>query len=650
MREPNSRRVTLVTNELRGLLPVGGMGTATTFLALALARMGHSVEVLLAWQSASSIDPYWGSLYKRAGVHVRSAPQSDERVDSWHFGVMRSVELALRADPPDVVIAHDLDAPAYSALRLRQAGVAFDNSLFVVFCHGTKRWILDMSRKVGAKDPRGSLAVAGLERASVELADVVVSPSAYLVGWMRDQGWRLPQQTLVIPYFTRSGATGEGTPEPARAEAGDHVNRLVFFGRFEEKKGLRSFVTALNALEPDLLEGLELEFLGKATATWTRERVEGLLSETTTRRLRGVSFETQLDQPEALARLSRPGTLAVMPSFGDNSPNTVYECLERGIPFIAGDAGGIPELIAPADRSRVLFEPTADGTEAALRRVLAGENDLRPALPAFDSAVSNERWAKVIAMRPHPRPHVVDGRVDVIVVSRSSRKPLSGCLSALERQSYTDLGVIVSDGASVEAARAAGLQAGSAPYVVFLDEEDALESDLVETLVRAQRATGADVVSCALRLTGDHNERTLHFFSGEPGGLGVLANDYGNVALFRRSLFEDQTRDRPAEGDPDWPLLARLSVSGARIVSVPVPLVTRRARPGTIERHPGDALLVLQHFESGLPAPVRSMALLAAGVAATPPPRATDRALRHERLSEVARRALRRLFRGRRST
>src|SRR2546423_3904838 len=321
MSAPGPRRITLVTNELRGLVPVGGMGTATTFLALALARMGHSVEILLAWQSAAEVQPYWASVYERAGVRVRAVPESGERVDSWHFGVMRNVELALRADPPDVVIAHDLDAPAYSALRLRQAGLGLEDTLFVVFCHGTKRWILDMSRKTDTKDVVELLRVSGLERASVELADVVVSPSAYLLDWMRGQGWRLPNRTLVIPYFTRSGATGEPVPMPA-VVGEERLERLAFFCRYEEKKGLSSFIAALNALEPELLEGRELEFVGKATATLPRERVQREISSATKRAVRRLSFVTELDQPEALARLNRPATLAVIPSLGDNSPNT----------------------------------------------------------------------------------------------------------------------------------------------------------------------------------------------------------------------------------------------------------------------------------------------------------------------------------------
>src|SRR5205823_6548257 len=153
-----------------------------------------------------------------------------------------------------------------------------------------------------------------------------------------------------------------------------------------------------------------------------------------------------------------------------NSPNTVYECLEHRIPFIASDAGGIPELVAPDDRARVLFPPTAEGVEEALRRELS--NDLLlPARPAFDAKRSFAAWAKVIETElPSSRSEPSSGPpVDVVVVARPTSRGTSARLrAALDRQSYADFTVIECDGPSVERARTSGLQEGDAPYVVFL--------------------------------------------------------------------------------------------------------------------------------------------------------------------------------------
>src|SRR5207249_2233609 len=143
--------------------------------------------------------------------------------------------------------------------------------------------------------------------------------------------------------------------------------------------------------EPDVA----VEFVGKTTATWPRERIEAILPA-----LPSVRFETELDRHDALAHLSRPGTLVVLPSLQENSPNVVYECLEHGIPFIASDVGGVAELVAPDDRARVLFEPTAAGLESALQRIIESGIVPAPVRPAVEQGASTARWNEVVGLRP----------------------------------------------------------------------------------------------------------------------------------------------------------------------------------------------------------------------------------------------------------
>jgi glycosyltransferase involved in cell wall biosynthesis len=560
--------------------------------------MGHSVEILLGvMHRPESIDPQWRELYESHGIRIRPVPPNEEAVAPAHFERTYGVAHALQAEPPDVVVVHDLGAPAYAALRLRQLTGMLADTLFVVFCHGTRRWVLEMSRRLHVGDLEHVLALAALERMSLELADVVVSPSAYLVDWMRGQGWRLPERTLVIPYLTRSAALGE--PPPTPAANGARLQRIAFFGRLEEKKGLTLLAAALNRLQPQLLDGIELEFVGRQTPTWPPERVEQLLSPETRAALGGISFAGNLDQAEALERLKRAGTLAVTPSLGDNSPNTVYECIEHGIPLIASDDGGIPELVAADDRARVLFEPTPEGMADALRRVIAEEGVLRPARAAFSGNASAQAWAELLELRPeHASATRDETDVDVVIGHRGSRE-------ALERQTWPRVHV------HVAGTRAEGLAKGIAPYVVFLDEEDVPDPQLIEALLDAQARSGADVVSCGVR-----DGMGLRLFSGEPGGLGVLSNDYGAVALFRRDVLTGSAPAWPTDHDPDWQLLARLAAAGANIVSIPEPLVTRARAVGTVEDDPGDALLVVHELERTLPRPLRGTARLAAGLAA----------------------------------
>jgi glycosyltransferase involved in cell wall biosynthesis len=596
------RRVTLVADELLGLQG-GGLGTATTFLAAALARMGHRTEVLYVGDPTARPDePEWAEFYEQAGVGLRVLPRSDERVEPSYFARIRDVDHALQNDPPDVVVTQDLAAPAYVALRRRQLGLGYSTTSFVVYCHGTRRWIADASRKTRVLP--GAHAVTVLERASIELADCAVSPSAYMVSWMRDQGWRLPKKTLVIPLLTRSGATRDAPYEAPSADG--RVERLAFFGRLEERKGVTPFVAGLNALDPTLLEDREIAFVGMP---WTiaPANIQNTLSSELRESVGALSFKTNLSHDQALAFLSEPRTVAVMPSLEDNSPATVYECLERRIPFIASRAGGTAELIAAGDQQRVLFDPTAAGVADALRRVLESSAPFEPARPSFSSTDAYERWADVIATtQPTQTANGAAADVDVLIVPPDSFE-----------------------------AREEALRGARATWVLFLHEDDVPDDRLVEVLVRAQAASGADVVTCGLELLDGEGVHVRRFFLGDPGALGVLANEYGSVGLIRRSLL-DQSAFRAA-ADPDWLLLAGLSLAGATIVSVPETLVRRHARAADLGPQSQDALIVAQQFERQLPDALRGLPRLAASLAGRQAVVRPNRTIVRRALTRVAR-------------
>jgi hypothetical protein len=424
-----ARRVTVIAHELRGSHPRGDTGTATACLALALARLGHSVEILLRQQGPGVIDREWDDIYRGAGIRIRPVAEPGDPVQPGYFAQTHGVMLGLQADPPDVVIAQDFGAPAYSALRLRQAGVAFAETLFVICCHATRSHVADLSPSVSSGDLETELGLAVLEQAAVELADVVVSPKAELVEGLNERGWQLPERTLVVPYSS-----------------------------------------------------------------------------------------------------------------------------------------------------------------------------------AHEADASSARWSEIVDMQPRrggSATRSADEHVEVVVVRRESQTALLRCVAALEEQTHPNVDVIVAD------TRLAGLDQGSAPYVVFLDVADDPDPRLIATLLAACRTTGADVATCGLRLADK-----LHFFAGEPRGLGAISNVYGNVALFDRHVLDDLGDTARGVVDPDWPLLARLAANRAAIVSIPLPLVQRRAAPGTAQNDPAGALEVAKQLERLLPNALRGMARVAAGLAA----------------------------------
>ena len=114
-------------------------------------------------------------------------------------------------------------------------------------------------------------------------------------------------------------------------------------------------------------------------------------------RLAGVLFHGALDQAGARSYLEGPGRVAIVPSYLDNSPNVIYECIEDRISFLASRAGGSGELLAESDRDATLFDPDPRSLAAILRPFVSERRKPVPAMPSYDGVSS------LAACRPSPR-------------------------------------------------------------------------------------------------------------------------------------------------------------------------------------------------------------------------------------------------------
>ncbi len=398
-------RVCVASYEVVGPTKNGGIGTAATSLAELLGAAGHDVTLLYTgWHALDDASRYrWTRHYEQRNVRFRELGDGESpEVDTPHFNQARAYQayrwLAARdgESPFDVVHFPECQGHGYYALLARRLGLGFRDTTFVVGGHSPTRWVYEANRWV--VDTAHRLVDDFLERRCVELADVVVSPSAYLLAWMDRRGWKLPERHFVQHYATSSAVTGSangseehtaprivsmpegpGTeaardfgyepesaiPAPSSRESVDDdatrgVQEVVFFGRLETRKGLEVFCDALDLLAegskpPDFgvcFMGSETPIQGVPAGEYIRERA---------RRWPWRSrVESDRNQLEAVTYIRQRGRLAVMPSPVDNSPNTVLEALGLGIPFITSRGGGIPELIHPLDLERATYAPTDD--------------------------------------------------------------------------------------------------------------------------------------------------------------------------------------------------------------------------------------------------------------------------------------------------
>jgi GT2 family glycosyltransferase/glycosyltransferase involved in cell wall biosynthesis len=653
-------RVCIASADLVGPVRNGGVGTAFSALATALADAGHEVTLLYLGgdfcENGRLSD--WIEHYRRRGIEFVPLPLPELPRLQAPFHVARSqqtYEWLKRNDRFDVIHFSEWLGHGYFSLLARRQGLCFADSLLCVDTHGPSLWHkMNNADLIHLTD---DVELDFMERQSVALADVLLSPSRYLVRWMREQHWTLPEQVFVQPYVMPDAARRRPAPE-GRPRS---VQELVFFGRLEVRKGLILFCDALDRLAAQDPPATRLTFLGKAALVEGRPADEYVRS-----RAKAWPWEpkvvSDLDQAGVMRYLGQPGRLALVPSLADNLPNTVLECLGGGIPFLAANTGGIPEMIAAADLGRTCFEPDAEAFAERLRRALHEGHG--PSGAAVD-AEANERawvaWHASAAPAPAGEPAIARGGaeplVSIVMPHHDRPRYLAQALESIRAQDYPSFELILVDDGSTTAealdylrglepeferagwrllrqpnrypgaARNHGARSARGEYLFFMDDDNYARPHELRTLVGAARRSGADVLTCfsdvvttAEPIRPDQPSTLRWLFLGGPAAAGPFRNVFGDTnALVRRSVFHDLGgfHEKRGVGMEDWELWARAVLRGYKLMVVPEALFWyRSAGDGVNTRTPLHANLmqVLEPYREATPEPLHALLELAQGM------------------------------------
>ena len=609
-------RICFVTGELLGAHKNGGIGTATTHLALFLASAGHQVSVV--YTGAPWID-YTSAWIRRCGAAGIAITHLDARSGEVYPLWLRETCVIydhLRGLEADVILFQDWEGPAFSSIVAKQAGLAFAATSLVVIAHGPTAWLLDANRAL-ARDQR-SLAHLHMEGVALALVDAILCPSRHMRDWLVASGQPLAPCIDAVPLYLWSDPE-DAAPE-RRGRALDRVDRIAFFGRLETRKGVDLFVDAITS-ETLADRDFEVVFLGKP-ASHTPDGIRDIVARRRPALLDRLSFETDLDTDAAQAYLRDRQCLAVIPSLVDNAPCVISECLRRGIPFLSTHTGGIPELIAAEEVDRVLVAPRAGPLAARIGEILG--RPFAPARPAYakgDVAARWLGWFASLAPAELQVPARADARIAVVLTHYERPALLAQALESLAAQTRTDFDlVLVDDGsdspaavaglraaegrswpfrltvlrqpnAYLGAARNAGIRATAAERIVFIDDDNIAFPDLIERLDAAMTRTEADIVTCQMAIFRDvaAEPEPADLFAAErwgfPGGsveLGLSVNVFGDATgIYRRGVFErvGLFHERRGIGYEDWHLHARAALAGLSILSLPEPLYWYRRVP-----------------------------------------------------------------------
>lgn len=626
-------RVCLVTDELPGFGASGGIGTAFHELSLALADHGHSVDILLI--NHRNAEEEFTRAYSAKNINILHVDVSkyawiDQSPTGRSFAVYKHL---LEADLVyDVVHFSEYSGLGFYTLQAQRLLTKFPNTRFVVQTHGPTRWAL--ASNLSPLTHQDHILMDFMESRSLQGADVVVSPSQYLIDWMIEHDMMEAKRDYrIIPNL---GTTLTAVHDPKNSK-NIQITEVIMFGRHEFRKGLTTFCDAVDTLSEFLDDmSIAVTFLGQPGD------ISGTPSEIyLTNRSRKWQFVTKIlsnySRADTVAYLgSTPSALVVVPSTQENSPYTVLECVSRGIPVITSKNGGAKELIASSLHEQSLFDgSSADLAEKIRRAVL---ESVSPSKPAVSNRVVEKKWLKLHEELTSPsksvkiagkkkRPKAVLGithyerpdklmqavysaidqtyeNIEVVVVDDGSKSPAAiEMLARVERLLAPRGGrVIKRENGYLGAARNTIVRETDSDFVIFLDDDDIALPDMVETLVNAALRS-PDAIIAPLHLTMEESRRGEALlspanFEQKPSFLmtgGPLASvPFGNylsaaTALIPRVIFErlGGYSELKGVGFEDFELYVRALQAGVRVEVIPEALYLYEVdRPSMISATP----------------------------------------------------------------
>ncbi len=616
-------KIALVTEELSVFGRSGGIGAAFYELALVLADQGDEVDIVYV-PTSKPTPADEARLRESFAEHGIALQVVDVSRWAWAVGGVKERAYAVhrhlveKAKTWDVVHFHDYKGLGFFSTAAKEQGEAFAETTLVVQLHGPLRWTLHANAALFFHPDQ--LLIDHLERESIRLADHVVSPSRYLVDWMKANDFVLPPDDrvhVIKNVCSQSVKMRRGERSTGRRI---DVRELIFFGRHERRKGIVSFCEALDRAAPAIeMAGVSVCFLGglgelngMPSGVFINERARSWTFP--------LEFRVDLDRRGALAFLaSRPDALVVIPSSAENSPYTVVEAMSVGRPVLTSLQGGARELIAEAFHDEAVVE--TDPVSLAARITALIEGGVRVPDFAEQPEAIAEQWIAFHRDLPRPvaAPSANSARPKVVLGITHFERPdkVIGAIVSALRQTYDNLEiVVVDDGSRSEATRAALprirkmlqraggrllerengylgaarntiAQATQSDYLLFLDDDDLLFPDAVERMVGAATRTGAEVVNC-LNCFLDVGERPKYELApetwpgkasyvplGGPLSLAHLGNHFGAAtALLRRDFFEKigGYTEIQRVGYEDYELFLRVVQAGGRVVILPAPL------------------------------------------------------------------------------
>ena len=315
--------------------PVGGLFRHVVDLVRGQTAAGHRIGIIAdATTGGARAEAALAEIAPLMALGITRVPMSR------HLGLsdvtaVRRVAQAIRASTADIVHGHGAKGGAYARLAGTRALRAYTP-------HGG-------SLHFDPRTPIGFVYLT-LERALLRRTDLILFESAYARDLYRA---RIGTPAAPVQVIHNGVTAAEFAPVAPATDASD----VVFVGELRRLKGVDVLIEALSLLgaKGRPVSATVVGSGPEATEFQALARARNLAS----------TFPGALPAREAFAR----GRLLIVPSRAESLPYIVLEAAAAGMPLLATNVGGIPEIFG-ADSGQLLPAGDALPLAAAIRAAL----------------------------------------------------------------------------------------------------------------------------------------------------------------------------------------------------------------------------------------------------------------------------------------
>lgn len=260
----------------------------------------------------------------------------------WHFFDMFSirkyliVKSILKKENPEIIITHNLKGIGFLTPRLiKKMKIKHVHYLHdIQLIHPSGLILYDQEEKI-----KTSLAkfYQKINLILFNSPDIIISPSSWLINLYNQYNFFPKSKKVIFP-----NPIVENSDSKRTQKENDKIT-FLYVGELEKHKGIIFLIQSFIKLD----NNFQLYIIGKGSEEGA---IKNLIKNTN-----GIFLLGWQDNQKVKEYMSKSDVL-IMPSYCyENSPTVIYEAVTAGLPVIASNIGGNPELVNKF--SGLLFEP-----------------------------------------------------------------------------------------------------------------------------------------------------------------------------------------------------------------------------------------------------------------------------------------------------